>query len=246
MGKSCYIISQIGDPDTPERKWADFIRQHIIKPAVTDCDYEEPARADDPDKDLIMTDIIQQMFDADLVVADLTDCNPNVCYELGIRHCAKKPTIHLIKTGQLPPFDLGGNKAIFVDETHVTVTKAIEDIKARIKAIKNDPNPFYSQVHLHIELNKLQIREQGGTATHEPLVPLLSDMVVIQRNMSEQLTKLSSEIAKIPKKVGFLYEAWKPDYMASHQDEYRDAVLNFSNELRKVYESKEGKGEAKE
>lgn len=237
MGKSCYIISQVGHPDTPERKWADFIRQYIIKPAVTAYDYEEPARADDPGRDPIMTDIIQQMFDADLVVADLTDCNPNVCYELGIRHCAKKPTIHLIKTGQLPPFDLGGNKAIFVDETYVTVTKAIEDIKARIKAIENDPNPFYSQVHVHIELKNLQILEQGGTATFASLVPLFSEMVGIQRNMNEQLTKLCTEIPAKPKTIQTPYNLSYADVMAAYM------VKNITEGLPKP---KEEKGGAKE
>jgi uncharacterized protein YoxC len=188
-----------------------------------------------------MTDIIQQMFDADLVVADLTDCNPNVCYELGIRHCAQKPTIHLIKTGQLPPFDLGGNKVIFVDETYVTVTKAIEDIKARIKAIENDPNLLYSQVHVHIELKKLQILEQkeGGMATRDPLVPLFSDMVATQKEMNEQIRKLTTPIAAKPKTIQTPYDLSYADLM----DRYRDMVIKTIAEGHP--KPKEEQGEAK-
>jgi len=71
--KTCYIISQIGEPDSEERKWANFVRENIIKLAVIDCGYTEPARADDPDTstDLIMMDI-QKTRDSHLLMAGVS------------------------------------------------------------------------------------------------------------------------------------------------------------------------------
>ena len=157
--KTCYIISQIGKPNSEERKWANFVRENIIKLAVIDCGYTEPVRADDPDTatDLIMMDIIEQMFNADLVVADLTDFNPNVFYELSIRHCANKPVIHLIKEDQMPPFDLKDNKVIFISRDREKVIASISEIQERVKAIEKNPDKFYSQVQVYMQLNELKL-----------------------------------------------------------------------------------------
>lgn len=198
--KTCYIISQIDEPDSKEREWANFVREHIITPAVTDCGYEKPARADDPDKDLIMTDIIEQMFDADLVVADLTDCNPNVFYELGIRHCAQKPAIHLIKNGQSPSFDLGGNKAIFIGEEHLSVIQAIKDIKDRIKAIESNPKQFYSQVQLHMQLKQLDIFKERQTGKDKVLIEELKTLVQSVGLQTSMIRNLEQELVVKPSK----------------------------------------------
>jgi hypothetical protein len=63
--------------------------------------------------DRMVTDIV----DAELVVADLTELNPNVFYELGIRHSAQGKTIHIAKTGTTLPFDNVAHRTIFVDLT---------------------------------------------------------------------------------------------------------------------------------
>jgi hypothetical protein len=63
----------------------------------------------------ITTQIIQRVVGDDLVVADLTDHNPNVFYELAIRHVTRKPLILLIQKEQTIPFDLAGSRVIFVD-----------------------------------------------------------------------------------------------------------------------------------
>lgn len=196
--KTCYIIGPIGDPDTPVRAWADFVRKHIIEPVATECGYEKPARADDPDKGLIVQDIIEQMFEANLVVADLTDHNGNVYYELGLRHCAQKPAIHIIKKGQIPLFDLGTNKVIFIGEEHLIVEKAKEDIKSRIKAIEKIPDEFYSHVHMHIQLKHLKIFEKSNLKINEAMLDLFKGMVAIEGKRGEQLNLLVDELITKP------------------------------------------------
>jgi hypothetical protein len=46
--------------------------------------------------DIIQSTIINELLDADLVIADLTDHNPNVLFELGLRLSEHKP-VALIK-----------------------------------------------------------------------------------------------------------------------------------------------------
>lgn len=212
--KTCYIISPIGKPDSKERKWADFVRKRIIEPTVIECGYESPVRSDDPEKELIMMDIIEQMFDSDLVVADLTFLNPNVFYELGIRHCAQKPAVHLIETGTSPPFDLGGNKAISISRDYEKVVEARSEIEARIKAIEKNPKQFYSQVHVHIKLKQLKLFEKSANVMDKEFADALSLLVRATSAHSELLKQLVDELVVKPKQlpVAFGLTAFGPNY----------------------------------
>src|SRR5262249_24637540 len=71
----------------------------LIKPALEGAGFEvfrsdEEMRAGD-----IRTDMFQELLMADLVVADLTINNPNVWYELGVRHALRSRGVILINGG---------------------------------------------------------------------------------------------------------------------------------------------------
>lgn len=203
--KTCYIIGPIGKPDSEERKWADFVRDYIIKPAVNNCGYENPMRSDeDPRNPLIMMGIMEQIFNADLIIADLTDENPNVFYELGICDCMQKPVINLIKDGQEPPFDLGGNKAIFVDDKHLTVQNAISAIQRRIEAIEKDPKQFYSHVQLYLQKKELDLLKKVGTTLDKAMIDAFAVLVQSIKSQEGMLRELHNELVEKPKQ-------W-PDY----------------------------------
>jgi hypothetical protein len=73
-------------------------------------------RADeDADPGMIGDRVISDIIHAELVVADLTDLNPNAFYELGIRHSTEKPTIHIARSGTPLPFDNVAHRTIFVE-----------------------------------------------------------------------------------------------------------------------------------
>ncbi len=56
-----------------------------------------------------------RLWTDDLVVADLTGSNPNVFYELAVRHIRRKPFVHLIQAGSKIPFDVAPNRTIEFD-----------------------------------------------------------------------------------------------------------------------------------
>ena len=55
----------------------------------------------------ILSQIITDLVYSDIVVADLTDANPNVYWELGVRQSFAHRTITIMESGQQLPFDLG-------------------------------------------------------------------------------------------------------------------------------------------
>ena len=58
-------------------------------PVITELGYE-PVRADQDTGALIITQMLERLYFADLVLADMTIANGNVYYELGIRHASRR------------------------------------------------------------------------------------------------------------------------------------------------------------
>lgn len=87
----------------------DFNRVYaeLIKPALEQAGLEV-FRADEEQRaGGILPDMFQELLIADLVVADLTIDNPNVWYELGVRHALRARGVVLISGGLVPiAFDL--------------------------------------------------------------------------------------------------------------------------------------------
>ena len=80
---------------------------HIITPALKRCGYTQgPVRADGiASPGLITRQIVTHLIESDLVIADLSGHNPNVFYELALRHALKKPFVQMIHKGEDLPFD---------------------------------------------------------------------------------------------------------------------------------------------
>lgn len=69
--------------------------------------------------DDILVKIRECIRKADIVVAELTDMNPNVFYETGYAHAHDKPTIHLAQTAKDIPFDLSHFNYIIYEESNL-------------------------------------------------------------------------------------------------------------------------------
>jgi len=62
---------------------------------------------------VITQQIIQHILNDRMVIADLSDHNANVFYELALRHAFRKPVVQLIEQSQKIPFDLHATRTIF-------------------------------------------------------------------------------------------------------------------------------------
>jgi len=103
----CFVVGPIGKDGSPERKHADLLLNAVIKDVLgaEEFGYKVKRADEDADPGMIGNRMISDIIHAELVVADLTDLNPNAFYELGIRHSREKPTIHVAKSGTQLPFD---------------------------------------------------------------------------------------------------------------------------------------------
>lgn len=120
VSKSCFIVTPIGPDDSEIRRKADGVIDAVIIPVLEKHGYDGSKtihvahRIFEPGS--INTQVINYIFDCDLVVANLTNFNPNVMYELGVRDAAMKPTILLCEKGVNLPFDIFEQRTIFFSD----------------------------------------------------------------------------------------------------------------------------------
>jgi hypothetical protein len=151
-GKTCFVISPIGAAGSVTRHRADQVFEFLIRPVVEERGYQ-PVRADHVATPGIITNqIIDLVTDAELVVADLTDANANVFYELAVRHVTQRPLVQLIQEGQEIPFDVTVMRTISYDMTDPFKIGArkLDLAKAVDAAATGDPieTPISSAVEL--------------------------------------------------------------------------------------------------
>lgn len=78
----------------------------MLKVRFGEC-FEFTNAGDEGNQQNILKDIIQPIYEADVVIADLTGLNANVMYELGLAHCFNKKTIVITQDDMSTlPFDL--------------------------------------------------------------------------------------------------------------------------------------------
>lgn len=145
--RTCFVISPIGDPGSPVRKRADQVFKHIIEPVMLALKYRAK-RADQMKRPGVITSkVLTTIAESDLVVADLTNHDPTVFYELAIRHAAQRPVVQLIDATQELPFDVANLRTIYVDIHDLDSAKdARNELKKYVQAAEADSSPVATPV----------------------------------------------------------------------------------------------------
>ena len=95
--------------------------------------------------DVIQSTIVNELLEADLVIADLTEHNPNVLFELGMRMCEDKPIALIKATGTGRIFDVDNmlrvieyDSCLWKSTLRLDLPKLAEHIKAAWDNRDND------------------------------------------------------------------------------------------------------------
>ena len=217
----CFIVMPFGSkPDPTRRQNIDFDRIYdlSIKPGVEAAGME-PIRADEElTGGIIHKPMYERLLLCDYVLADLTTGNPNVFYELGIRHAVRRHTTMTIFAKHQPipfdinflrslPYDLGKNNN-FKDELAQTLRQAIS---ARLQ-----------------ELRQQAVEE---ASVDSPLFQLLSgwepkfDIARLKTDVFREKVKLNKDFKQ---QLATIRTKAKK---ATHRDEANHQLLEFRQQL---------------
>lgn len=182
--KKCFVLSPIGDEDSEVRHRADFVLEYIISAALNDEYVVERADAH-RGSDFVTSQIIVAIKSADLIVANLTDHNPNVFYELGIAHAFERPIVHMIRNGQKIPFDNAGIRTIFYsDASPRHLRQAADQLKqeAAAEVGKRASNP------VTVAVGRLQLETSPDDRDH-----VIASLAKKMDGLSQDVERLTRE-----------------------------------------------------
>ncbi len=227
--KPCFVISPLGDPESETRKRSDQVLRHVVRPAVESCGYEA-VRADEIDKPgMITSQVIQHVVEDPLVVADLTERNPNVFYELAIRHALRKPLVQIIRKGEPIPFDVADTRTIYLDHKDLdSVQAAKDDIVKQVKALENESADIETPISVSLDLQLLRQSKKPEERSLADLVGAVGDLRNSLNNIETRigtedqkglLDQLQTELRRLPARI----------------DEYPDGPRRRGSRLGRVH-----------
>lgn len=181
--QTCFYICPIGDAESATRKRSNQIFEHVVSTTLVPLGYQM-TRADQMDQSGVITSqTIDGPLNSDLVVADLTDHNPNVFYELAVRHAVAKPFIQLIAEGQNLPFDIQGLRTILIDHRDLdSVANAKITLEGMIASIR-EGKPV--ETPLTYTLN-LQTLAQSGNSEARGIADIITEIQGLKQIIRSQ------------------------------------------------------------
>jgi hypothetical protein len=190
----CFVVMPFGKKPLPNGLTYDFDKVYrvIISRAVREAGMR-PLRADETiGSRLIHSDMFKDLRDRPVVLADLSLENPNVFYELGIRHVMSPTgTVLMCRTGTELPFDVRLSRMIFykfngeeldweeVEETVKALKLALQD------AQQNQPD---SPVHVLLE-NVMKTDSSQWLPTGASASEVAEDLERYEKALAEQWHK---------------------------------------------------------
>jgi len=129
---------------TTDEHTEDYWTEHygsFLKPLIEENPNLEAHRSKAMRGD-IPSEIITDLVVSPVVVADLTDHNPNVFWELGVRQSFKHGTITIAEAGTKLPFDIGGKGSLFYPRSHLNFEDFRKDFMEAIQdCLDNSDRP---------------------------------------------------------------------------------------------------------
>lgn len=184
--KRCFVIAPIGEVLSETRSRSDKVLRHIIAPAAVDCGYDVVRSDKESQPGMIGSQVINHLIEDELVIADLTDHNPNVFYELAIRHVVRKPIVQIIQAGQRLPFDVIQSRTIFVDHTDLdSAAECRDQLVRQIRAAENDPADVDNPITQAVKLRALDQSDDPNDRSDAQIIKLLQELLSRVRSADE-------------------------------------------------------------
>jgi hypothetical protein len=234
--KTCFVVGPIGGAGTPTRTHADWLLEGIIEPVFEQHFQQYKVTRSDKisEPGMIDSQIINLLLDADLVIADMSLGNANAFYEMGIRHMAEKPIIHMFLEGSDIPFDVKPYRAIpfridtpqSLRATQAELIKVVREAVADTHVVSNPVTRARGEVRLR----------QSATPAEAILIDEIRSVSSRLRNLeSKASSKISRAVPRVTLSGRTLYVSVVFDPSAYEKDrDYRIDANDVFNMLSSI------------
>lgn len=232
--KKCFVITPIGDLTSEIRRHIEGIIDQSIIPALKDK-YEVEVAHRKFEIGSINDRVMKDIYNADLVIANLTGLNPNVMFELAMRYCFAKPAIVIAEEGTKLPFDIIDENTIF----YINDPAGANDLKNQI--LKFEKNIDWAKKYgpIHKAISTIPLYEEVELSKDVSSEKMLS-YIIDRLNSIESYFGLKNEkIEKVMTKILCL------EFKESNNKELRDVIINmlfekYNNIIDYIASSDEG------
>ncbi|MFI8675906.1 hypothetical protein [Bacillus thuringiensis] len=188
--KTCFIITPIGDDQSDIRRAADGVIDAVIIPALVYMGLDEDnikVAHRMPSPGSINKQVITSVLECDIAIANLTNLNPNVMYELAIRHAARKPVIQICQKGTRLPFDITEERTIFYTNDMAGVIELNNNFKEMVAEAIGDEEPD-NPIYRVIESNSIM----KNVDETDPSRYMLNRIDSLENNLSDLINALNN------------------------------------------------------
>lgn len=222
LDEECFFVAPIGAEGSETRQRSDGVLNYIVARAAKDLGLTA-VRADQlADPGQITLQVIEHVMGAPAVVADLTGNNPNVFYELAVRHAAQKPVVQIADRDSDLPFDIAQMRTIFFDHRDLaSAAQCQADIVAQLRRAF-DGGAVDSPIATALDLRSLE----GGSAVERQIADILTnlnDLARAQREQSDLMARVADTASK--------------EWMAPDQAKLQMRAVELYDVTRRLYEN---------
>lgn len=163
--KRCFVVTPIGSDDSEIRRAADGLIEEVIKPLLEPLGFTDITASHKVDRPGSITrQAIERIITDDLIIVNLTGLNPNVMYELAVRHCKRLPVVVIAEVGTDLPFDISDERTAFYTDDMAGANALKIDLKGKIEAAMSETeidNPVYRAAQAAVMLEVAGINDSN-------------------------------------------------------------------------------------
>lgn len=190
---SCFVARPISLAEGSSDRYRDgsahwqHVHDHLLAPAIRQAGYEAVSPVS-TGASLIHGDIIQNLSDSELVLADFSQLNPNVMFEAGIRVSVNKPLVIVAEKGTSLPFDTAGINTFFYDQelNPWTLAREMDELTEHINSTDKADNALFRKFGLQIASQRL---DPSASSEDARLEIMSSQMLRMEDTLQTLLTE---------------------------------------------------------
>jgi hypothetical protein len=141
LDNQCFIITPIGEISSTIYLKAMGLIDAVIKPVLREFKLNAVAANHISLGGSINKQLQKAILQDKLVIANLTGLNPNVMYELAVRHAARLPVVIMAETGTRLPFDITDQRTIFYNDSLAGLSDARNQLYSAVETALCDDEP---------------------------------------------------------------------------------------------------------